>query len=468
MPSPFRRLLYVVVFFALACVPEEELSAVDPFKPNVLYDTFLTDFNDDPDIVEVQLEASWSKIEIAEGYRLNMMTYNGSFPGPLLQANVGDKVIVHFTNNLDQPTTIHWHGLRISDAMDGTPRVQDPIEPGDTFLYEFVVPDSGTFWYHPHVRSDEQVERGLYGPMIVHDPALPKVDAERIIIVDDILLNERGDDLYPFDAARFGMHGRMGNLLLSNGRVDYQNEMVRFGSVERWRIINTSNARTFILGVDGVAKWKLIGTDGGPVSPLEVDRLMTPVGQRYEVLVTHGLRSVAQLTAYVPALNQNNEVVEYPIAIYRIPVAESDGTASPYVEWPDRDLSQFANRAIDREVNIVLNGVATDQGIAWTINGMQHPMEPLFTFERGETVLINISNEAGPEHPFHLHGQFFEIVPDGRFITEQVGLKDTVLVPGITQLQIRAYMDNPGRWMAHCHILEHAKLGMMAEIVVND
>ena len=436
---------------------------------NVLYDNKLEDINPSRTIVEVELEAAWSDIDVGTGEPLRMMTYNGVFPGPLLEANVGDLVIVHMKNSLDEPTTVHWHGLRIPDVMDGTPRVQIPIQPGETFTYTFQVPDAGSFWYHPHIRSDIQIERGLYGPIIVRDPNEPKVDAERIVIVDDILLNESGDDLEPFSALRFGMHGRMGNLLLSNGRADsaaIEHAPVALGTVERWRIFNTSNARTFVLTVDGTADAKVVGTDGGAVEPYALDWLLVPIGQRYDVLVTHGVYDEAQVTAHLPALDENNEVVQVPVPLYRVGIDRELESVANRVVWPEVDLSEFSERAIDESVEISLAGYATDTGISWTVNGLEDPMEPIFTFKKGDTVEITLKNETGPEHPFHLHGQFFEIVDDGRYFTSQPGLKDTVLVPGNTELKIRAYFDNPGHWMAHCHILEHAALGMMSEILV--
>ncbi len=141
----------------------------------------LEDLNPDPKIVEVNLTARSLTSHWPSDLTLRMMTYNGVTPGPLLQVAVGDRVIVHFKNELDEPTTVHWHGLRIPADMDGNPRIQDPVEPGTAFTYDFVVPDAGTFWYHPHIRANEQVEKGLYGPLIVHDPADPVVDQERIM-----------------------------------------------------------------------------------------------------------------------------------------------------------------------------------------------------------------------------------------------------------------------------------------------
>jgi FtsP/CotA-like multicopper oxidase with cupredoxin domain len=120
----------------------------------------LEDTNDDPDIVEVTLTATPVTITLVDDVQVEMLGYNGTVPGPALQAKVGDEVIVHFTNSLAEPTTVHWHGLRISDQMDGSPRIQDPVQPGETFTYRYVVADAGSYWYHPHVRAHEQMERG--------------------------------------------------------------------------------------------------------------------------------------------------------------------------------------------------------------------------------------------------------------------------------------------------------------------
>ena len=133
----------------------------------------LEDMNDDPAIVEVALTASLGQAELTPGTLTDVMTFNGSTPGPMLHARVGDRVIVHFANDLPEATTIHWHGLRISDQMDGNPRIQNPVEPGGTFTYDFVLPEAGTYWYHPHANTIEQVERGLYGAIVVEEEEAP-------------------------------------------------------------------------------------------------------------------------------------------------------------------------------------------------------------------------------------------------------------------------------------------------------
>ena len=434
--------------------------------PELTGPAVLEDLNSDPNVVEVELQADYSTELLADDFAVELMTYNGGFPGPTLQAKVGDEVIVHFTNRLDQPTTVHWHGLRVSDEMDGNPRIQNPVQPGESFTYQFIVPEAGTFWYHPHVRANEQVERGLYGAIVVHDPDDPVFDVERVIVLDDILLD--GDQVASFGIGHMEqMNGRLGNSLLANGwGGDLLVDAVE-GHVERWRLINTSNARTLVVSLDG-AGYRVVGTDGGRLAePYAPDAMLLAVGQRYDLEVSYPTAAPAQLNVHVTTLNEQNETEQVAIPVYQVqPVAT--GVRPTLPEWRQYEPLIREDRPIDREESIVVSARnAADGSIEWLLNGQAHGTDgPLFTFAEGETVKFNIVNDLGPEHPFHLHGQFFEIVNAGDVWTNQPGLKDTVLIPGGSNIEVIAYMDNPGRWMAHCHILEHAELGMMSEIVV--
>lgn len=423
----------------------------------------LEDLNPDPDIVEVELEAAPLEVPLAGDQTLTMLAYNGVVPGPLLQAKVGDEVIVHFRNALDEATTVHWHGLRIPAEMDGNPRIQDPVEPGGSFEYRFVVEEAGSYWYHPHVRTNIQLEKGLQAPLIVHDPEDPIADLERYVLLDDILL-ENGD-FPPFLASHpEQMHGRFGNILLVNGDAAPRELGVEQGSVERWRIVNTSNARTMELSITG-AKFRVVGTDGGRVEPYTPGRIQIAVGQRYDLEVLYDEAGTAELLSHVLVADEQGNPVEEAMPMLVAEVEASEAEVVP-LEWPAVEAPPAP--AIDREETLVFDAVDTPSGLEWTLNGEAMPSEPLFEFAAGETVRLELVNEAGPEHPFHLHGQFFTIVADGRINTEQPGRKDTVLLPGQSSVEIIATMDNPGRWMAHCHILEHAELGMMGEIVVSE
>ncbi len=433
--------------------------------PTIADQQVLEDLNPDPDVVEVNLRAEFATIDIGNGLELDMMTYNGSVPGPLLQAKKGDTLIIHFTNALDESTTVHWHGLRIPDDMDGSPRIQTPVEPGETFTYTFMVPDAGTYWYHPHVRTNEQLEKGLYGPIVIHDPADPQVDVERVMMIDDILLNATG--IAPFFQGHMeAVHGRTGNTLLINGSSDVPvKPSVKAGLVERWRLINPSNARTFVLGLPNTS-FRVIATDGGVLpTPYVTDRIEVAVGQRYDVEVLTRKNTPHTLTAYIPTLNAQDEVVEGTFPLHTVTREGSvfDLNQPEARQWIGETV---LDSSPTRQETYVLDGYTNAfNQLVWTINGKAHATAPISVFDQGDVVAITLENRQGPEHPFHLHGQFFTIVDDGYGVS-QPGLRDTVLVPGRRTVKILAYMDNPGMWMAHCHILEHAELGMMSEIEI--
>src|SRR5213596_583648 len=182
--------------------------------------------------VTVELDARELEWEFARGQAIRGFAYNGQVPGPLIEANVGDTIEVRLTNSLPQATTIHWHGIRVPAEMDGTEAVQPPVEPGETFEYQFVVPDAGTFWYHSHVNETEQLERGLYGALIVRGAREPAVDRERVLHLDDLKLGPDGD-VAPFGDPHELHEGREGDVLLINGRQEPELEMAA-GQTERW------------------------------------------------------------------------------------------------------------------------------------------------------------------------------------------------------------------------------------------
>jgi FtsP/CotA-like multicopper oxidase with cupredoxin domain len=440
-----------------APAPEPEPAAPVWQMPDVLGVNALADENPDPNIVEVTLAAGRYAASYVAGKKAQAFAYNGSLPGPLLKTKVGDKVIVHFKNNLAEQTTIHWHGLRISDQMDGSPRVQHPVEPGAEFTYEFTVPDAGSYWYHPHINTAEQVEKGLYAPIVVFDPAKdPTYDAERFLVLDDIRLAADGT-IAPESPMDGMMSGRFGNMLLTNGRpVKEAVASVEQGTVERWRIVNSANARTMQIGVEG-ASFRVIATDGGLLpEPYTTKKLSVAIGQRYDLEVTYDQPGTAKLSSYVESADSKGNPITTTMSAFTVDVAASDRVPRE-IAWPSVTLP---DRAADGKATMILDATQTGD-MPWTINGKADSMDPLFTWSQGATLDITIVNKVATEHPFHLHGQFFEILD-----AKQPGLKDVVLVPPSGTVQIRAFIDNPGHWMAHCHILEHAEMGMMGEIYV--
>ena len=432
-----------------------------PVAPPVWGHSKLADTTPADDVVEVSLTAAETDVQLGSR-TVRMYTYNGQFPGPQLEAKAGDRVIVHFTNSLAEPTTIHWHGLRISELMDGNPRIQTPVAPGGTFTYDFVVPEAGTFWYHPHVRANEQVEKGLYGTIVVRAADEPVYDADRYFVLDDILL--QGGAFVPFLSGHMEeMHGRFGNLLLTNGKplstdAAALTDTAPRHRVERWRVVNTANARTFELGIKN-ASVRVIGTDGGLLATgYQLNgRLTVAVGQRYELEVSFADANPV-LETYVLGVDANNQTVELTFPIFEGLLTTELANANFPVIHGRAPSGAVATETRSLQFDAMLDA---NNHLMWMINGVAHSDQLLFTLPKGTPTKLVLKNMVGMEHPFHLHGQFFEVLN-----RNEPGFKDTVLVGGNETVEILTTLDNPGRWMAHCHILEHSELGMMAEFQV--
>jgi FtsP/CotA-like multicopper oxidase with cupredoxin domain len=214
----------------------------------------------------IEIEARETMWEIRPGQTVEAYGYNGQVPGPVIEVKVGEPLEVRFTNRLPEPTTIHWHGLRVPAAMAGTGDVQPLVQPGEAFVYRFTPADAGTFWYHPHTNETEQLEKGLYGALVDRGEDEPVTDRERILVLDDLRLDHHGK-LAPFGGFKERHDGRQGDVRLVNGRVEPELALAA-GQVERWRIVNASSARYVRLSIGG-KPFRLMGTDGGLIERVE-------------------------------------------------------------------------------------------------------------------------------------------------------------------------------------------------------
>jgi FtsP/CotA-like multicopper oxidase with cupredoxin domain len=376
---------------------------------------------------------------------------NGSVPGPLIEAETGDTVRARLTNNLPQPTTIHWHGLRVPAPMDGTEAVQPPVQPGESFEYVFEVPDAATFWYHSHVNETEQLERGLYGAFVVRGPDEPALDAERVLLLDDLKLAENGE-LAPFGEHHELHEGREGDVLLVNGREQPELELAA-GQVERWRIVNAANTRFVRLSIGG-RPFSVIGTDGGLVTaPLEATEILLTPGERADLAVGPFSEGEVLEIVGLPYDRGRGEPRRDRFATLRV------GAAAPSrAEIPGslREIERLADP--DAEPNRTVDMKALMHG------GHHQRDDPLRV---GELQVWDLVNETSQDHPFHLHGFFFQVVSENGEPPPMLAWKDTVNVPRKQRVRI-AWLpdDRPGEWMYHCHILEHHAMGMMAHFQV--
>jgi FtsP/CotA-like multicopper oxidase with cupredoxin domain len=421
-----------------------------------------SDRNPDPHIVEVDLEARVAPVELQPGLVTVAWTYDGGVPGPLLRARRGDRLIVHFTNRLPEETTIHWHGLRIPVAMDGVPgHSQPPVPPDGRFDYEFVLPDAGLFWYHPHFRSAGQVGDGLYGALLVEDDSEPRGLGDEVVFVLSDASVDMDGHLRPHDTGGdvATLFGREGNLLLINGRLK-PTIKARPGLAQRWRLVNSARSRYFQLALEGHT-FVRIGGDGGLLpSPVERDRIVLTPGERADVVFNPRaapgtelpLRWVPYDRGYGSTFLRPEEVVA-TVAFEGAPV---EPTPLPSIHRTIDPLSTAGATPV--EVKLTQDKI--DGRFALGING--HPFNEHIPARIGETQVWTLVNAIPFAHPFHLHGFFFQVLGANGSPVEPIEWKDTADVPASARTQIVVkYEDRPGMWMFHCHILDHADAGMM-------
>lgn len=423
------------------------------------------DENDDPMVVEVSLEAQKSFKRYGKSPDTAVWTYNGTIPGPLIEGRVGDTLRVHFTNSLPESTTIHWHGLRLPAAMDGTEAMQSPVPPEGTFEYEFELRDAGLFWFHPHVRSDVQVEKGLYGVIRVTSNEEPTVDQERIMVLDDVrVLSDGSLPTYLDDESK--MLGRQGNILLVNGQA-MPTFRWRSGSLQRFHIVNVANGRFFNLSLAGYA-WRVIGTDGGWLpQPYDTDQLLVSPGERYDVaLVATGDPGDETTLMNDPYERGHDTGAEPPLEVARFIVNDEPRVMGRVLPAISRELERLPDGAANHE--LVLDEGLIDGVLSFTINGETYPNVPPLSVPSGAIRRFDVRNASEMDHPFHVHGTFFQILSANGVPIPSADLanKDTVIVPRMSTLRLVSRFEEPGRWMYHCHIFEHAEGGMMGEITV--
>jgi FtsP/CotA-like multicopper oxidase with cupredoxin domain len=430
------------------------------------------DLDSSSNVVELNLDARVASLTFLPGTTTPAWTYNGTIPGPLIRAHVGDRVIAHFTNHLPEDSTVHWHGIRLTADMDGVPgHTQPPVPPGGSFDYSFVVPDPGLFWYHPHVDSAAQVGDGLYGAILVEDPAQSDRDQaatfgdELVLVLSDIDLNADGSLVDPTSGGGFGtLFGRQGNTLLVNGQVK-PTIRARAGLRQRWRIVNAAKSRYYQLALDGNS-FTLIGVDGGFIpAPIDKQMLVVIPGGRADVVVEPkgdpGTTATVKWIPYDRGYGSTYMIPEEDL----FNVALSDD--APWVE-PNALPATLATVApLDTSTSIArsisLTADTSSGDVVLGIDGVPASMAKALAAKVGTTEVWTVKNTMQFDHPFHVHGFFFQPLDSttGAALPAPQWL-DTYNVPQMQTVQFAIkYDDRPGMWMFHCHILDHAEAGMM-------
>ncbi len=426
-----------------------------------------------PGTVEVTITARPARLSLMPGTTSPVYAYNGTVPGPTLEVHEGDRVTVHFRNRLPESTSIHWHGLHIPVAMDGSPFY--PVRPGATYTYAFTIPfgTAGTYWYHPHpdFRSGFQIVKGLVGAVIVRpqrDP-VPASVTEKLLILVDNRFGADGSIEFPARRSSQGevdeVNGREGNVLFVNGHV-MPTISIRGGEVQRWRVINASAARVYRLAIPGQTLIH-VGNDGGLFErPVEVKEIVLANSERVEVLVRGtgppGSRATLQSLPYDRYVPQTRPT-DWDVARDLLTLRYTDEAPLAPVSIPDV-LRPIA--ALDTSRATATRVMALSQGM---INGHLMDMMHSDVISRlGATEIWQIENLVGMDHPFHLHGFQFQVLDRDGMPEAFRSWKDVVNVRKHETVRfIVRYDDFPGKWMFHCHILEHEDHGMMGILEVH-
>lgn len=414
------------------------------------------------EVIRYRLEAAEVDWEIAPGRKVRGYGFNGQTPGPVLEAKQGVPLEIEFTNRLPEPTVIHWHGLRVAAAMDGTEVVQRPVLPGETFTYRFTPPDAGTFWYHSHANETEQMEKGVYGALIVRAADELTLDAEKILVFDDLRVDKSGQ-IAKFGGLMDRHNGREGNVRLINGKSEPE-FTIAAGQVERWRIVNASSARYIRLSLGGLP-FQIIGTDGGLIeAPVTAEEVLLPPADRVEIAVG--------------PFEKEGEVFGIDDLPYNRLAGRKGVQRFGTIRVAPRKASTARLPARLREIAPLVTGTAEvtrtvklgfkmslRRGFDFVVNGERHHQD--HPVKVGELQVWDVVNATMMDHPFHLHGFFFQVLEiDGKKPAWR-SVEDVINVPPKATVRIAWFPDDrPGMWMYHCHILEHHAAGMMSHFEV--
>lgn len=403
------------------------------------------------------------------------LSYLPDAPPPVLRLQQGVPFVADLDNRLAEPTTVHWHGMRIANAMDGVPYLTQPlVEPGQQFRYAFTPPDAGTFWYHPHCNTLEQMGHGLTGLLIVEEAEDPGFDAEVALNLRDFRVGEDGQFITQFMPRQSGRAGTYGTLLTAN----WQQQPVYdapAGGLVRLRLAATDVTRIYKLrGENGQAR--VIALDANPVpAPFPLDEYPLGPGQRMDLAVR---MPGGEGEAFILETIAGTRVV--PLARIRAVGADlgrslDDLAPLPANPVPEPDLANAETIPFEFTATADTSQVPSFCGTLgytfWAINRVAWPGDipepgaPLAALRLGRSYIFSLNNRTPHSHPIHLHGMSFRLLRSNKRELPPL-VTDTALILPDERMEVALVADNPGDWVFHCHIVEHQKTGMTGYIRV--
>ena len=407
-----------------------------------------------------------------------LLLYGNNTPGPLLVGRKSDMLEVEFINRLEMASTIHWHGIRNLNEMDGVPELTQPnVEPGERFHYRFALKDAGTFWYHAHNMAWEQVARGLYGPLIVLEEE-EQLDASNMVLVRD---DWRLTADYQIDMASMGsLHdwshgGRLGNWLTINGKSKPDIQIARDTPV-RLRLINAANARIMTFSLAGYNQFEVVAIDGAPCTAFMTDRITLAPAQRLDVMVSlQSAQALQEMSSdrpfdvamLIPEITLDNPAPNRPDARSWYPRPDMADARVIDIHMQGGAMGNLSSAMFQGE-ELSLRELAQQHRKLWAFNGKVGGYHNLLAeVELMQKIVLRVHNDSRWPHAIHLHGQHFW-VKSSEITSEPVWmLRDTYLMAQGEKAELIFIADNPGQWLFHCHMLEHHAAGMGGVISVS-
>lgn len=378
------------------------------------------------------------------GVRQPLLGFNGQLPGPTIRARQGDTFDIAVENALEEGTLVHWHGLRLPNPMDGVNVLtQDVIPPNASFNYRFKANDAGTFWYHSHYISYDQVSRGLFGALIVDEADPPDVDHDITVLLFDMLIGGDGRYSEEFPPGQFTGPGRLGNV----EQALFSEQTVAQGACIRLRLLNPSVDRVYNVGIAGL-EGQIVALDGMPlVQPRPISQMSLAPGQRCDI--------IADVTQPVVLTDFGAEIGRLPLS------GQTNPRRAPLPRLALNHMPRPSGQIVTAD--LLLQGGDGGSGHdgfgTWALNDVSGlPRSPLADVRRGTALRLTLRNDTAFDHVMHLHGHHFWEMRDQ---TGEVGdYRDSTLVRAGEQRDILCVLDNPGVWMLHCHMLSHQADGM--------
>lgn len=452
---------------------------------------------------QFDITAEEKEVDLGQGKKTVAWTYNGSVPGPEIRVREGDLVVVRFTNKLPVDSAIHWHGIHVPGSQDGVPGVtQNAVKPGETFTYRFIANKPGTYWYHSHQDSANQVGKGLFGAIVV-EPKKPTIQADRD---ETLVLHEWSTSAQTNGEMGMNMDMNMGDMnhsgMMGNGqssssmKADGPNFMptasqkaaltemagmydvftvngtsegakldAKPGETIRLRLVNTGNM-THLLTLAG-ADFKVIALDGQEINgPTPLHNTLVPIGagQRVDILFQMPKDGTAiRVVDADPTINQR-QMISATIGSGTPAKADDNLSYFPWFDFtkygtPKTDPLDAAKVSAEYSLDFGV-GMDKDQ-MVYTINGKTFPNVPPIEVKQGDIVKIRMTNKSPFIHPMHLHGHTFKVTAkNGKPLSGSPIYMDTInILPG-ESYEIVVEANNPGLWMFHCHELHHAEGGL--------